>query len=109
MSEGWHEFITPVKALTRIAYVYESGEVYLPEGGDPDDFVLAASYGRVYRLVREDEAAAQPPAPITAEDVRAAEDSWSALGAAGRVDSILSHHKDRYGHMADYLNRRGER
>lgn len=55
------------------------------------------------------EAAAPPQAPITAEDVRAAEDSWSALGAAGRVDSILSHHKDRYGHMADYLNRRGER
>lgn len=53
--------------------------------------------------------AAQPQAPITAEDVRAAEDSWSALGAAGRVDSILSHHKDRYGHMADYLNRRRER
>jgi hypothetical protein len=61
---------------------------------------------RTYRDADLSEAAAQPPAPITAEDVRAAEDSWSALGAAGRVDSILGHHKDRYGHMADYLNRR---
>jgi hypothetical protein len=97
MSVGWHEFITPVKALTRIAYVYESGEVYLPEGGDPDDFVLAASYGRVKRLVREDEAAAPPPAQITAEDVRAAEELWRAIRPIST---------ERAAFVADYLNRR---
>jgi hypothetical protein len=100
MSVGWHEFITPVKALTRIAYVYESGEVYLPEGGDPDDFVLAASYGRVKRLGREDEASAPPPAQITAEDVRAAEELWRAIRPIST---------ERAAFVADYLNRRGER
>lgn len=101
MSEGWHEFITPVKSLTKIAYVYESGEVYLPEGGDPDDFVLAASYGQVYRLVREDEAPTPTPARIEAEDVRAAERAWNARH--------LTHNKDKPAFVAEWLNGRGER
>lgn len=51
-------------------------------------------------------AAAQPPAPITAEDVRAANDQWDH-GAAdweGATDE-----SGWQAFMADYLNRRGER
>lgn len=31
LAEGWYEFITHPQALTCIAYVRESGEVYLPD------------------------------------------------------------------------------
>lgn len=51
------------------------------------------------------EAAAQPPAPITAEDVRAAERAWGAWSELGDHLEI----EDRAAVVADYLNRRGER
>lgn len=59
------------------------------------------------RFVREplSEAAAQPPAPITAEDVRAAEAAWLGNGIAR--DPHVSKAKAAF--VADYLNRRGER
>lgn len=50
---GWYEFITPT-ATTRIAYVGESGYLYLPEGGAEESFYLAASRGDVHRLIRAD-------------------------------------------------------
>ena len=52
---GWHEFIVSA-ATTHIAYVYEDGSVYFPEGPDvvcEQDFVLASAVGRCWRLVRE--------------------------------------------------------
>jgi len=53
-ADGWYEWLTPGMSLTRIAYVYESGRVYFPEGDDVDesDFLLAAARGNVWRLVR---------------------------------------------------------
>lgn len=55
--DGWYEFITPdEKATTHIAYVYEDGSVYLPEGPDvatEQDFRLASATARFWRLVRE--------------------------------------------------------
>jgi hypothetical protein len=56
---------------------------------------------RTYRDADLSVLAAQPPAPITAEDVRAAEAAWGA-----------QQWKSDYGwaaFVADYLNRRGER
>lgn len=50
------------------------------------------------------EAAAQPPAPITAEDVRSAERAWLGNGVAR--DPHVSKAKAAF--VADYLNRRGE-
>lgn len=47
------------------------------------------------------EAAAQPPAPITAEDVRAAERAWRGRPAD-------QEHEIRAAFVADHLNRRGE-
>jgi len=57
---GWYEFVTPgEKATTHIAYVYEDGSVYLPEGYDivtETDFRMAAATDRFWRLVREEPA-----------------------------------------------------
>jgi len=50
---GWYEFITP-KATTRIAYVGESGRLYLPEGDPEEHFYLASARGRAHRLIRAD-------------------------------------------------------
>lgn len=63
---GWFEFVSATAATTHIAYVYEDGSVYLPEGRDvvdQDDFTYAAARGKVFRLVRADEYAGwRPPA-----------------------------------------------
>lgn len=57
---GWYEFVTPgERATTHIAYVYEDGSVYLPEGPDvvtEIDFRMAAATDRFWRLVREEAA-----------------------------------------------------
>lgn len=50
---------------------------------------------------RLSEAASQPPAPITTEDVRAAERAWR-----GRCAD--EEHRNRGEWLADYLNRRTE-
>jgi hypothetical protein len=65
MTLGWHEYITSVSAETRIAYVYEDGTIYFPEGGDPEDFTLANASGTVYPLVRAE------PATLANEFARA--------------------------------------
>jgi uncharacterized protein (UPF0216 family) len=56
---GWYEFITADdSATTHVAYVYEDGSVYLPEGPDvvdETDFVMASASNRFWRLVRADE------------------------------------------------------
>ena len=49
---GWYEWLTSGTSETRIAYVQESGDVYLPEGGDDSDFLLASARGRAWKLVR---------------------------------------------------------
>lgn len=59
--EGWYEFIHPTKATTNIAYVFENGDMYLPEEGTTyEDFVLAASRGSAYRLVRAEDLTTHP-------------------------------------------------
>lgn len=55
---GWFEFILPGVATTHIAYVYEDGSVYLPEGPavvTERDFLFADAEGRAWHLVREDD------------------------------------------------------
>lgn len=53
------------------------------------------------------EAAAQPPAPITAEDVRAAERAWEDLPAWDYSPYYRAGHVDpRAAFVADFLNRR---
>ena len=49
---GWYEWLTDGSSETRIAYVQESGEVYLPEGGDEAEFFMASARGRAWKLVR---------------------------------------------------------
>lgn len=53
---GWYEFIRDGAVTTHVAYVYEDGSVYFPEGPDvvcEIDFRLATAAGRCWRLVRE--------------------------------------------------------
>jgi hypothetical protein len=58
---GWYEFIKPSDAATtHIAYVFEGGSIYLPEGADvvtEQDFRLAAATNRFWRLVRAEQPA----------------------------------------------------
>lgn len=52
---GWYEVIHPSRATTHVAYVYEDGSIYFPEGVqvlDRHEFAFAAARGKVYRLVR---------------------------------------------------------
>lgn len=58
---GWFEVINPRNTTTRIAYVHENGELYLPEGPDAltaEEFTFAAARDKVHRLIRVDEAMA---------------------------------------------------
>ncbi|MER8266501.1 hypothetical protein ABT007_20135 [Streptomyces griseus] len=60
---GWYEVIHPRNATTRIAYVQENGDLYLPEGDlTPEEFAFAAARGNAHRLVRADEQPATPAA-----------------------------------------------
>lgn len=53
--EGWYEWHKMPMNTTHIAYVPETGSVYLPEDDlDSTDFLLASAEGRVHRLVRAD-------------------------------------------------------
>ncbi|AXH46735.1 hypothetical protein QCN35_gp74 [Arthrobacter phage Synepsis] len=59
--EGWYEFIHPTKATTHIAYVFENGDIYLPEEGiTSEDFTLAAFNDKAHRLVRADDETTHP-------------------------------------------------
>lgn len=50
---GWYEFIKRPEATTHIAYMGESGAVYIPEANiTPNDFMNALMQGQAYRLVR---------------------------------------------------------
>ena len=62
---GWFEWFKMPENTTHIAYVYESGGVYLPEDGvSYADFFEALSNGKAYRLVRaEQEEHEEPEAP----------------------------------------------
>lgn len=54
--EGWYEWHKMPNFTTHVAYVHESGEVYVPEFGlTSEDFLLASAEGRVHRLVRADQ------------------------------------------------------
>lgn len=52
LPEGWYEYITSPRSLTKIAYVRESGEVYLPDADFKDDWENASIRTR---LVREED------------------------------------------------------
>lgn len=61
--EGWYEWlrVREGSAATCIAYVHENGEVYDPEQGwNSPEFLLAAAHGRVFRLVRAEDADVKP-------------------------------------------------
>lgn len=79
---GWVEFVTADDAaLTHIAYVYEDGSLYLPEGPDvvsADDFRLAAATDRIWPLVRR-----------AAERARAALDAEGYTGLDDEVIDIV--------------------
>jgi hypothetical protein len=50
---GWYEFIRLTTSTTHVAYVQESGDVYLPEEDVPlEDFEFALAMGVAFRLVR---------------------------------------------------------
>ena len=72
---GWHEFAHVVKSTTHIAYIYENGSAYFPEGPTvvgPDDFTYAAARGKVHRLVRADEYEGwRPPARVITDPAAA--------------------------------------
>lgn len=77
---GWHEFILDGVATTHIAYVYEDGSIYFPEGPEvvtEADFRLASAAGRVFPLVR---AADLPGGDPTEEQIELA----AAAEAEGR-------------------------
>lgn len=58
---GWYEFFHVIKATTHIAYIFENGDLYLPEEGlTYDDFIFASSRGKVYKLVRAEDMTAHP-------------------------------------------------
>jgi hypothetical protein len=63
------------------------------------------------REIRDVLYAAQPSAPITAEDVRAAEHEWNVLNVLGRAPwyAKAADGSGKAAFVADYLNRRGER
>lgn len=64
---GWYEFFKEPEATTHIAYVGESGPVYIPEEGVTNlDFIKAVQRGRAFRLVRE-------------EDVKPPEEEWRVI------------------------------
>lgn len=53
---GWYEWIKMPLATTHVAYVHESGSIYLPENElISEDFLMAAAEGRVHRLIRADD------------------------------------------------------
>jgi hypothetical protein len=67
--EGWFEWVTSPGAETRIAYVYESGGVYLPEpGATPEHFLLAAAAGKARRLVYAADVTPPPSRPEGSAD-----------------------------------------
>lgn len=85
---GWYEFITS-KATTEIAYVHESGDVYVPDGGwgPTEPFHLAASRGKARRLLRVDhvlEAAAKLWDDLTTRDL--SEHPGAITASGGVVD-----------------------
>lgn len=99
---GWYEFITADKATTHIAYVYEDGSIYFPEGPTvvgEDDFTFASARGRVYRLVREEdvtaEAAALRARIAELEASLAADDLYRHVIATAVADIHLADGEDR--------------
>lgn len=58
LEPGWYEFHT-TKALTSIAYVQESGDIFIPDTEFAiDDFTTAP---RILHLIREEDAKEQTP------------------------------------------------
>ena len=49
---GWIEFIKMPEATTHIAYIYSSGEVYLPDGENVTALYEAHAAGRAWHLIR---------------------------------------------------------
>lgn len=50
---GWFEWLAPERSTTHVAYLYESGRVYLPEYQvTKADFLNALSHGRAFRLYK---------------------------------------------------------
>lgn len=53
---GWYEWFTSPETTTHIAYLYESGRIYLPEFQvTKQQFLNALSTGKAFRLYRLDE------------------------------------------------------
>lgn len=74
---GWYEVANPRTATTCIAYVYEDGSVYFPEGEqvlNREEFEFAAARGRAHRLARADDSA------------RVGRSAWTAPHRLARAD-----------------------
>ena len=86
---GWYEIIHPDSATTHIAYVYEDGSIYLPEGDalSRDELAFASARGLAHRLVRADELAAHD-AEVRAQALREASDWLDGFeGPGGRASA----------------------
>ncbi|WP_419817010.1 hypothetical protein [Glaciibacter flavus] len=81
--EGWYEFVRYPQATNHVAYVHESGAIYLPESGlTVDDFIGAELIGALHKLVRADEMAMATDVS-TLEDYELYEAAKSKLTAQG--------------------------
>lgn len=117
---GWYEIIHPGSATTHIAYVYEDGSIYLPEGDalSRDELAFASARGLAHRLVRADELAAHD-AEVAAQALREAADKihvslQQAHKRAGRtLDPMFSQHDqglwDGYKNAENWLRARANR
>jgi hypothetical protein len=70
---GWYEWNIMPEATTHIAYLYESGRIYLPEGDVTKfQFMEALSGGHTHLLVHADSVAtdnAKMVGPVESEEV----------------------------------------
>lgn len=98
---GWYEVIHPSKATTHIAYVYEDGSIYFPEGKQVlgrHEFEFAAAQGKAHRLVRAD-------ADVIREIKAEAWDEGYGRGRADHCDYWPSHEGCEVSSPNPYLER----
>jgi hypothetical protein len=96
---GWYEWFKAPANTSHIAYAHEGGDVYDPENGwNPPEFLLAATEGRVHKLVRADE-----PRPYTDIELEAQQ---AKLAAA--LECLWDHahysHDDRLDDLSRILS-----
>jgi hypothetical protein len=81
------------------------GDVNLDYDRDDGELVGVEILGAVLVEVDGEPIPAQPLAPITAEDVRAAERAWDDVGVMSRYVWIHHRRGGRAAFVAEYLNR----